>query len=99
MPRLLILWARPYHLPPKEVECWARDQIRQLVHAGYVESAVLARLEHASAAYRCDWDWLAEFEIAQSPCDRIDEWLADLRVLGCRPAALQVTEIIRLEDR
>jgi hypothetical protein len=96
--RLLVLWARPYHLPPEEVERWAREQIRLLVHAGHVERAVLTRLEHASTRHGCDWDWLAELEIAPGLSNHIDEWLGDLRLLGSQPAAVQVTEIVPLED-
>jgi hypothetical protein len=93
MARLLVLWSRPQHLTPEEAERWVRDEVRELLAAEGVSSAALTRLESASPRHGCDWDWLLELEITVPASEYVDRgpgahWLADLRLLGMRPAVL-----------
>jgi hypothetical protein len=102
--RLMVLWARPYHFTAQQAERWARDEVRALLEVDAIHSAELTRLESASARHGCDWDWLLELEISLPARDTVDrgpcgELLADLRLLGMRPAVLLAAENVELKDK
>jgi hypothetical protein len=63
-----------------------------------VERALLTRLDDASARHRRDWDWLLELDVELPVPGWIDDWLGDLRLLGCRPAIVLAAGGIALED-
>jgi hypothetical protein len=93
VPRLLVLWTRPHHLTAEEAGRWAHAEVRRLLLVEGVSSARLTRLESASPRLAREWDWLLELEIAAPVADSVDhgpcaEWLADLRLLGMRPAVV-----------
>jgi hypothetical protein len=87
--RLIVLWSRPYHVTPEQAERWASEQVKAL----RVPGAALMRL-----ADGCDWDWMLELETALPAGDWLDDWLGDLRLLGCRPTVLYAAEAIPLEE-
>jgi hypothetical protein len=93
--RLLVGWTRPYRLAEAEAEAWAQAELTRVLAAAGTHRARLMRLGSASARYHRPWDWLLEVEVAsdgdvrqfiESPACR--ELLADLRLLGMRPAAM-----------
>ena len=97
VPRLLVLWSRPYHLAAGEAERWVRAEVRQLPAADGVMAVALRRLESASPRLGHQWDWLLELEVAAPVADRVEsgpcaDWLADLRLLGMRPTVLLVSD-------
>jgi hypothetical protein len=103
VPRLLVLWCRPYHLTGEEAERWARGEVRALLAGEAVRSAELTRLESASPRHTCDWSWLLELEIDVPVREWVEhgvcaEWLGDLRLLGMHPAVMVAAEGIALED-
>jgi hypothetical protein len=101
--RLMVLWTRPSHFTAEEAERWARDEVRALLEVDAVRGAELTRLESASARHGCDWDWLLELEIVLPARETVDHgpcgaWLADLRLLGMRPAVLLAADNVALKD-
>jgi hypothetical protein len=95
MPRLMVLWTRPYHLSASEADEWScREAARALEWDG-VTRAELVRLQSASTQQASQWDWMLELQLRdgidasaciESPaCAR---WLGDLRLLGMRPAVV-----------
>lgn len=95
MARVLVLWTRPYHLSADEAQAWAREEASSLLSLKGVAHAELTRLQSASERHPRGWDWMLELHFAPgadphasangAPCA---EWLADLRLLGLRPAVL-----------
>ncbi len=103
MARLLILWNRPSHLTDDDAERWARTELRGVLAHESVAGAALTRLERASPRYGGDWQWLVEFEVSGPVRDWVEQgvcadWLADMRLLGMRPAVVLAGEGIRLES-
>jgi hypothetical protein len=100
--RLLILWNRPSHLTADDAERWAQDEVRSLLGDDSVAGAALTRLESASPRYGGDWEWLVELEVTGPARDCVERgacagWLADMRLLGMRPAVVLVGEGVGLE--
>jgi hypothetical protein len=94
--------SRPHHLGPDEAERWARDEVQALLAGDEVLSAELTRLESASPRHAHDWRWLLELQIAVPAAECLDhgpcaDWLADLHLLGMRPAVLVAAGDVRLE--
>ena len=97
VPSLLILWTRPAHLSAREAEAWIRDELGALIAGGTIAGAGLTRLESPSEQHPRQWDWMLELRLhadtdpaacaVEGPCG---EWLADMRLLGMRPAVLAV---------
>jgi hypothetical protein len=92
--RVLVLWAQPAHLSAEEAEAWARTELGHVTTLPSVERAALSRLESVSEAQPRARDWMLELHVADAgaaaACCRapeLREWLADLRLLGMRPAA------------
>jgi hypothetical protein len=92
MPRLVILWTRPYHLPADEADDWARRESARMLALDGVEHGELARLHSGSARLVGEWDWMLELHLhdgvdghacAEQPA--LADWLLDLRLLGMRP--------------
>ena len=103
VPRLLVLWSRPRHLTSDVAERWARGEIRALLGDDGIRSAELTRLQSASPRHGCDWSWLLEVEVAGPVRECVErgrcaEWLADLRMLGMRPAVIVVAEGLGLDE-
>jgi hypothetical protein len=96
--RLIVLWIRPQHLSPEAAERWVVEQVKDLVTCEGVGHADLRRVQSASSRYESDWDWMLELDVALPLPDCVDGWLADLRLLGMRPAVLLAAESIALED-
>jgi hypothetical protein len=100
--RLLILWNRPSHLSADDAERWAQSEVRSLLADDFVARAALTRLESASPRYGRDWHWLVELEVRGPVRDCVEHgacaaWLADMRLLGIRPAVVLAGEGIGLE--
>jgi hypothetical protein len=96
--RVLVLWAQPSHLSAEEAEAWARTELGHVTRLPAVAHAELSRLGSASEAHARPGDWMLELHVADAEaaagCCRapeLREWLADLRLLGMRPAAAVAT--------
>jgi hypothetical protein len=92
--RLVILWSVRGSGSPGELERWAREQLPVLRAAPGVHEVCLRRV--APVSLRWDVDWSGAFELRVSGesvrelCDRgaCGDLLADMRLLGMRPAAM-----------
>ena len=93
MSRLIVLAQRPYHLSVAEAEEWLRAQVVELAGLGGVLRVDMTRLASASLRFGREWDWLlevhldaavdAQHTLREPACTGL---LADLRLLGMRPA-------------
>lgn len=97
MARLLVLWSLPQHLAEREAEAWIGAEVDRLLARDGIARARLTRLRGASPGCRQAADWLLELELGPELLARRDdsawrEWLADLRLLGMRPAAMLADE-------
>ena len=93
MPRLILLCERPRHLARDESVVWLRQATHHLVDGADVVGLQFTELEGPPLCWSPAGDWLLEAELADdvdaqrlidSPQWR--ELLADLRLLGMRPA-------------
>jgi hypothetical protein len=93
VPRLILLCERPRHLGREESVVWLRQATQHLVDGSDVVGLQFTELESPSPHWSPAGDWLLEAELADDVDVRrlIDtpQWrevLADLRLLGMRPA-------------
>jgi hypothetical protein len=98
MARLVVLWARPYHLSAEEADAWVRREAAGLLRLAGVARAELTRLG-ASRRHDSDWDWMLELHLREGvdahECagePSFADWLLDLRLLGMRPTVLVVAD-------
>jgi hypothetical protein len=107
VPRLLIFWTRPDHLSADEADGWARQEAARLLADEAIDSVELTRLNDASFAHPRQWDWMLELHLAargheneELVSDACADWLADLRLLGMRPAIVFANSgsVLRRED-
>jgi hypothetical protein len=91
--RVIVLFEQPSHLSLEEAADWLRPQVARLGAIAGVASVELRAVASASRRWPRMWDWLVEIHLASSadghriveaePCT---ELLADLQMLGMRPA-------------
>jgi hypothetical protein len=92
MSRLVLLCERPRHLSREESRDWFRRAVAELADGGEVLTLEFTELETASRHWACPADWMIEAELGEVDAGRLVEsprWrglLADLRLLGMRPA-------------
>jgi hypothetical protein len=93
VPRLIVMCERPMHLGEDEAAAWLQREAAAIVAQDGIDSVELTELESAPLRWGRVWDWLIEIELAEaSDTDalakgsRCAALLADLRLLGMRPA-------------
>ena len=104
VPRLLIVWSRPYHLTAEEATGWVRGAVGALLEADATRSGEQRRLESASPRHGCDWHWLLDLDVAAPASEFVDkgagaEWLGDLRLLGMRPQVMVVGDAVARDGK
>ena len=89
----MVMCERPVHLTPEEATAWLKREAGELVGADDIESVELTALENTPLRWGRIWDWLIEIEFAEgsdvvalAQGSRCAALLADLRLLGMRPA-------------
>ena len=95
--RVLVLWIRCYVISAEEDARWAQEETEKLRAADGVLDLTLHRVEQAAARHVRQWDWCLELRVADGEVmrqRRIAEFLADLRLLGTRPAVLALPEAV-----
>jgi hypothetical protein len=96
--RVLVLWIRCSVISAEEDGRWAHEEAEKLRACEGVLSLTLHRVETASVRHVRQWDWCLELHVAEGGANavvrqpRIVEFLADLRLLGTRPAVLALPE-------
>ena len=96
--RILVLWNACRAISTDEDARWVRDEIAKLGDSTGVTDLRLHRLESAALRHPSPWDWCLEMAVDQ-PANSVvrspacAEFLADLRLLGTRPAVIVLPEV------
>jgi hypothetical protein len=90
--RVLVLWRRCYVSSDEEDARWVEQQTDKLRGCEGVLGLMLHRVESAAVRHPRQWEWCLELEVADGAANSVvrdpvcAEFLADLRLLGTRPA-------------
>jgi hypothetical protein len=95
--RILVLWNACRALSSDEDARWVREEVEKLVACLGVRRVTLHKVASAAIRYPRHWDWCLEVDIDATPNAVIrapvySEFLADLRLLGTKPAVLVLPE-------
>jgi hypothetical protein len=95
--RVLVLWIRCYVISAEEDARWAQEETEKLRACDGVLDLTLHRVEKVGTRHVRQWDWCLELRVADGETmrqRRIAEFVADLRLLGTRPAMLALPEAV-----
>ena len=98
--RVLVLWVRCYVISAEEDARWAGEESAKLRECDGVLGLALHRVESAAVRHVRQWDWCLELTVADGAANAVvrqqvcAEFLADLRLLGTRPAVLVLPEAL-----
>jgi hypothetical protein len=89
--RLIVMCERPMHLAADEAAAWLRREAAEISGKDGIYKVELTVLESAPLRWGRVWDWLIEIDLGSQPDalakgSRCATLLADLRLLGMRPA-------------
>lgn len=97
MPRLIVMCERPMHLAEDEAGAWLMREAAEISAEDGINGVELTVLESAPLRWGRVWDWLIEIELVGgadrdtlAKGSRCATLLADLRLLGMRPAVAVV---------
>jgi len=92
--RVLVLWIRCHVISAEEDARWVEEETTKLRDCEGVLDLTLHRVETAAVRHVRQWDWCMELHVADGAANAvvrqplIAEFLADLQLLGTRPAVL-----------
>jgi hypothetical protein len=91
--RILVLWNACRAISPAEDARWVREEVEKLAACLGVSSVTLHEVGSATIRYPRHWDWCLEVAVDGTPntvvrAPMYREFLADLRLLGTKPAVL-----------
>jgi len=98
--RILVLWIACHVISTEEDARWAGEESARLRGCDGVLDLTLHRVECAGARHARQWDWCLELHLAEGAANAVvrqpvcAEFLADLRLLGTRPAVLVLPEAL-----
>jgi hypothetical protein len=92
--RILVLWNACRSVSSDEDARWVHEEVEKLEACLRVKSVTLHEVKSAAVRYPRHWDWCLEVAVdddtpnavVRAPACR--EFLADLRLLGTKPAVL-----------
>ena len=96
--RVLVLWIRCHVISAEEDARWVREEAEKLRDCDGVLGLALQQVESATVRHVRQWDWCLELHVANGASNAVvrhpacAEFLADLRLLGTRPAVLVLPE-------
>ena len=94
--RVLVLWIRCSVITHDEDARWVREETDKLRGCDGVLGLALHPVEGTAARHARQWDWCLELRVADANAvvrhPVVAEFLADLRMLGTRPAVLALPE-------
>jgi hypothetical protein len=95
--RILVLWNACRGISSDEDARWVREEVEKLEAGPGVRSLTLHEVGSAALRYPHYWDWCLEVAVDETPNAVIrapgyKEFLADLRLLGTKPAVLVLPE-------
>jgi hypothetical protein len=94
----MVLWIACGAISAAEDERWVREETAKLRACDGVLDLTLHRVETAAARHVRQWDWCLELHVEEGAANAAvrhpvcAEFLADLRLLGTRPAVLALPE-------
>ena len=95
--RILVLWNACVSVSPDEDAQWVKEEVGKLAGSMGVRDLSLHKVESAALRFPSRWDWCLEIA-ADEPANVIvrsspyAEFLADLRLLGSKPAVAVLPE-------
>jgi hypothetical protein len=96
--RVLVLWIRCHVISAEEDARWVEAETEKLRGCDGVLNLALHPVESAAVRYLRQWDWCLELHVADGASKAVvrhpvcAQFLADLRLLGTRPAVLVLPE-------
>jgi hypothetical protein len=95
--RILVLWNACRAISSDEDARWVREEVEKLNACVGVRSLTLHEVGSAAIRYPRHWDWCLEVGVEEPPsavvrAPEYKEFLADLRLLGTKPAVLVLPE-------
>ena len=96
--RVLVLWIACRVISAEDDARWVAEETDKLGRCDGVLDVALHRVETAAVRHVRQWDWCLELRVADGASNAVvrhpvcAEFLADLRLLGTRPAVLVLPE-------
>ena len=95
--RILVLWNACRGISSDEDARWVREEVEKLEAGPGVRTLTLHEVRSAALRYPHHWDWCLEVGVGEPPgavvrAPECKEFLADLRLLGTKPAVLVLPE-------
>jgi hypothetical protein len=95
--RILVLWSACRAISSDEDARWVREEVEKLGACLGVSAVTLHEVGSAAIRYPRHWDWCLEVAVDETPnavvrAPAYREFLADLRLLGTKPAVLVLPE-------
>ena len=97
VPRLVILWTRPYHLSREQADAWVSSEVAGLAATPGVDGARVVKVQRAALEHPSQWDWMLELDVGDAATvtgllrrGDVADWLRDLRLLGMRPTVMLI---------
>ena len=95
--RILVLWNACRGISSDEDARWGREEVEKLEAGPGVRTLTLHEVRSAALRYPHHWDWCLELAVDETPNAVVRapvyrEFLADLRLLGTKPAVLVLPE-------
>jgi hypothetical protein len=98
--RVIVLWNACHGISHEEDADWVRQETEKLRAVTGVADVRLRPIENAALRHPRAWDWYLELQLGNGHSANavlrrpdVDEFLADLRLLGTRPTVLAIPEV------
>jgi hypothetical protein len=95
--RLIVLWNACHGISAAEDAGWVASETDKLRVVDGVADVRLWRIESAALRHPRTWDWYLELQLGNGDAantvvrrPEVDEFLADLRLLGTRPTVFAI---------
>jgi hypothetical protein len=95
--RIIVLWNVCHGISREEDAGWVRQEIEKLRRVDGIADVRLREVESAALRHPRAWDWYLELQLGNDNAPNavvrkpeVDEFLADLRLLGTRPTVLAI---------
>jgi hypothetical protein len=95
--RIIVLWNVCHGISREEDASWVRQEIEKLRRVDGIADVRLREVESAALRHPRAWDWYLELQLGNGNAPNavvrkpeVDEFLADLRLLGTRPTVLAI---------
>jgi hypothetical protein len=95
--RVIVLWNVCHGISRDEDASWVRQETEKLRSVDGIADVRLRQVESAALRHPRAWDWYLELQLGNGDAantvvrrPEVDEFLADLRLLGTRPTVLAI---------